>query len=145
LIVAALVDSNVLIDIAFRDPVWADWSKTAIVATAMAHELIINQIIFAELSYRYESYKQVDELLPTREFRREEIPYMAAFAASKAFLVYRKSGGAKERPLPDFLIGAHAAVCGHHIITRDTAGYRTYFPMVELITPETHPFGRPFA
>lgn len=137
---AVLVDSNVLIDIAFQDPVWADWSKTAIAATSMAHELIINQIIFAELSYRYESYKQVDSLLPVREFRREEMPYMAAFAASKAFLVYRKSGGRKERPLPDFFIGAHAAVCGHQIITRDTAGYRTYFPMVDLITPETHPF-----
>ncbi len=142
---AVLVDSNVLIDIAFQDPVWAEWSKAAIVATAMAHELIINQVIFAELSYRYESYKQVDALLPDRDFRREDVPYMAAFAASKAFLVYRKSGGTKERPLPDFFIGAHAAVCGHHIITRDTVGYRSYFPMVELITPETHSFRKPFA
>lgn len=142
---AALVDSNVLIDIAFRDPVWADWSKAAIVATSMSHELIINQIIFAELSYRYESYQEVDSLLPVREFRREDVPYMAAYAASKAFLVYRKSGGRKERPLPDFFIGAHAAVCGYHIITRDTAGYRTYFPMVELVTPETHTFRKPLA
>ena len=136
---AALVDSNVLIDIAFRDPVWLDWSRKTLARASAEGGLVINQFIFSEMSMRYESYDEVDMLLPPEDFRREELPWMAAFGASKAFMSYRRAGGANSRPLPDFYIGAHAAVCGHSLITRDPSGYRTYFPDVELITPETHP------
>ena len=136
---AALVDSNVLIDIAYRDPVWLPWSRKQVVTAMADGPLIINQIIFAEFSYRYVQFDEADALLPHEEFRREGLPFMAAFAASKAFEVYRKAGGTKNKPLPDFFIGAHAAVCGYQIITRDPSGYRRFFPEVELITPDTHP------
>jgi predicted nucleic acid-binding protein len=136
-----LVDSNVLMDIAYRHPVWMEWSQQTLASASVRDELIINSIIFAEFSFRHETYEEADMLLPPEDFRREDFPFIAAFAAAKAFAVYRKSGGAKTRPLPDFFIGAHAAVCGHSIITRDPSGYRSYFPDVELITPETHPIG----
>jgi predicted nucleic acid-binding protein len=136
---SVLVDSNVLIDIAFRDPVWLGWSSKTLARLMQADDLIINQMIFAEFSVRYESYEEADRLLPNEEFRREEIPWMAAFAAAKAFVSYRRAGGQKTRPLPDFFIGAHAAIGGHSVVTRDPAGYQTYFPDVQLITPDSHP------
>jgi predicted nucleic acid-binding protein len=136
---SVLVDSNVLIDIAFRDPVWLGWSSATLARLTQSEDLIINQMIFAEFSVRYESYDEADSLLPTEEFRREELPWMAAFAAARAFTVYRRSGGQKTRPLPDFFIGAHAAVGGYSVLTRDPAGYRAYFPDVQLITPDSHP------
>jgi predicted nucleic acid-binding protein len=139
---SVLVDSNVLMDIAYRHPVWMEWSQQTLASASASDELIINQIIFAEFSFRHASYEEVDMLLPPEDFRREDLPFMAAFAAARAFAVYRRAGGAKTRPLPDFFIGAHAAVCGHSIITRDPSGYRSYFPDVELITPETHPIAR---
>jgi predicted nucleic acid-binding protein len=139
---AALVDSNVLIDLATVDPDWFRWSRR-ITEFALGEEaLVINPIIFSEFSVRYQSFDEADALLDSEEFRREDLPYMAAFAASKAFLAYRRAGGTKERPLPDFFIGAHAVVRGYKIITRDPSGYRSYFPGVELITPETHPIGK---
>lgn len=137
----ALVDSNVLIDLATLDPVWFKWSRRVVELTKEREALVINPIIFSEFSVRYRSYDEVDVLLNKDEFRREDLPYMAAFAAAKAFIAYRKSGGTKERPLPDFFIGAHAAVRGYRIITRDPSGYRSYFPGVELVTPDTHPMG----
>jgi hypothetical protein len=139
---AALVDSNVLIDIAYRDPVWHPWSRQQIVTAIADGPLIINQIIFAEFAFRYRHFDEVDALLPHEEFRRESLPFTAAFAASKVFEGYRKAGGTKEKPLPDFFIGAHALVSGYQIITRDPSGYRRYFPTVELITPDTHPLNR---
>jgi predicted nucleic acid-binding protein len=137
--VAALVDSNVLIDIAYRDPVWLPWSRHYLAAAAESGPLVINQIIFAEFSYRYSAFEEADALLPRAEFLREELPWMAAFAAAKAFAAYRHAGGSREKPLPDFFIGAHAMVRGYPIITRDPSGYRRHFPGVELVTPETHP------
>jgi predicted nucleic acid-binding protein len=136
---AALVDSNVLIDIAYRDPVWLQWSRQQIIAAIADEPLIINQIIFAEFSYRYRHFDEADALLPHAEFRRESLPFIASFAAAKAFEAYRKAGGTREKPLPDFFIGAHAMVCGYQIITRDPSGYQRFFPDVELVTPETHP------
>jgi predicted nucleic acid-binding protein len=135
----ALVDSNVLIDIAYRDPVWLNWSRRQVTSAISNGPLVINQIIFAEFSFRYDFYEEADALLPHDEFRREDVPFMAAFAAAKVFTTYRRAGGAKERPLPDFFIGAHAMVRGYQIITRDPSGFRAYFPDVELITPDTHP------
>jgi predicted nucleic acid-binding protein len=135
----ALVDSNVLIDIAYRDPVWLPWSRHQVVCAIAHGPLVINQIIFTEFSCRYSRFEEADALLPHDEFRREDLPYMAAFAAAKAFAAYRRAGGSREKPLPDFFIGAHATVCGYQLITRDPAGYRSHFPGIDLVTPETHP------
>lgn len=134
-----LVDTNVLVDIAVRDPVWLPWSRGMIARIADSEALAINPIIYAEFSVRYDNIDEVNYLLPEQEFRREGLPWAAAFAAGAAFRVYRKGGGGRDRVLPDFLIGAHAAIRGYAILTRDPGGYRSYFPGVPLITPETHP------
>jgi predicted nucleic acid-binding protein len=118
--VPVLVDTNVLIDIAYRDPDWERWSQAQL-SQRLADGLIINPVIFAA------------------EFLREHIPWEAAFAAGQAFHVYRRRGGVREKVLPDFLIGAHAAVRGYALLTRDPDGYRSYFPMVDVIAPDTHP------
>jgi predicted nucleic acid-binding protein len=136
---ATLVDTNVLVDIAVRDPVWLDWSRSALTKAEKAGPLVINPVIFAEFSVRYETLDEVEALLPWDDFAREGLPWSAAFAAGAAFRKYRKSGGGRERVLPDFLIGAHAVIRDYAILTRDAKGYRSYFPDVELITPETHP------
>jgi predicted nucleic acid-binding protein len=136
---AVLVDTNVLVDIAVRDPLWLEWSRNALAKLAGRVPLTINPIIYAEFSVRYDDIDEVEALLPPEEFRREGLPWAAAFAAGAAFRRYRAAGGGRERVLPDFLIGAHALIRGHAILTRDPRGYRTYFPDVPLITPETHP------
>ncbi|MNL64059.1 hypothetical protein D3C87_1882370 [compost metagenome] len=118
---------------------WMSWSRNTLMTLAGREVLTINPIIYAEFSVRYDSIDDVDSFLPESEFRREGLPWMAAFAAGAAFRRYRQAGGGRERVLPDFLIGAHAAIRGYTILTRDTKGYRTYFPMVPLISPETHP------
>ena len=133
-----LVDTNVLIDIAYRDPQWQAWSEKQI-AQQFDEGLVINPVIFAEFSYRYDDLDEVEAVLDPGEFMREHLPWEAAFAAGRAFRVYRERGGAHEKVLPDFLIGAHAAVRGYTILTRDPDGYRTYFPGVDLISPDTHP------
>lgn len=134
---AVLVDTNVLVDVAVRDANWLHWSRQQL--TAAEGSLIINPVIYAEFSVRYNSPEEVEYLLPEKDFFREGLPLEAAFAAGAAFRKYRASGGGRERVLPDFLIGAHAVVRGYSILTRDPKGYRAYFPSVELITPETHP------
>lgn len=134
-----LVDTNVLVDLAVRDPVWHDWSLAQLVAAGRRGSVVINQIVYSEFSFRYDTPEEVDALLPEPEFLREGLPWPAAFAAAQAFRVYRAGGGRKEKVLPDFLIGAHAVVRGYTILTRDPTGYRSYFPTVDLITPETHP------
>jgi predicted nucleic acid-binding protein len=136
---ATLVDTNVLVDIAVRDPVWLGWSRSALTRAEKAGPLVINPVIFAEFSVRYETLEEVEALLPKDDFAREGLPWSAAFAAGAAFRKYRKTGGGRERVLPDFLIGAHAVIRDYAILTRDAKGYRSYFPDVELITPETHP------
>ncbi|MBR0558170.1 type II toxin-antitoxin system VapC family toxin [Ciceribacter sp. L1K23] len=136
---ATLIDTNVLVDIAVRDPKWLDWSRSAVSRAATTDTLIINPVIYAEFSVRYDDIEAVDELLPPSEFRREGVPWDAAFAAGVAFRRYRLAGGRRDRVLPDFLIGAHAAIRGYTILTRDPRGYRTYFPMVDVISPDTHP------
>jgi predicted nucleic acid-binding protein len=137
--VATLVDTNILIDVAVRDPVWLKWSRMQLEEARKRGSVIINQIIYAEFSLRYDTIAEVDSVLPGEEFRRESIPWPSAFAASKAFALYRRQGGVREQVLPDFLIGAHAAIRGYPVLTRDPAGFRQYFPTVELICPETHP------
>jgi len=130
-----LVDSNVLLDIATNDPVWFPWSSDALEDIANESNLAINALIYAEISIGYERVEDVEEAIPSETFRREPLPYEAAFLAGKAFLHYRRRGGARTSPLPDFYIGAHAAVASFRILTRDARLYRTYFPTVELIAP----------
>lgn len=136
---ATLVDTNVLVDIAVRDPTWSGWSKTQLIAAAKRGAIVINPVIYSEFSVRYQRMEEVDSLLPEPQYSRENLPWRAAFAAGVAFRKYRQAAGGRERVPPDFLIGAHAAIRGHTILTRDPKGYRAYFPSVELITPETHP------
>lgn len=130
-----LIDSNVLIDIASEDPDWYPWSSEAIATAGNSSELAINPVIYAEASIRYATPAEFDDAFPERFFRREPLPYAAAFLAGKAHLAYRNHGGSRLAPLPDFFIGAHAAVSRHRILTRDPRRFRRYFPSVELIIP----------
>lgn len=133
---AVLVDSNVLIDLATSDPDWGGPSREAVLRAGSARELVINPIIFAEVSIPYRRVEDIDERLPRNIFRREDLPWEAAFLAGKAFLAYRRRGGLRTSPLPDFFIGAHAAVRGYDLLTRDASGIRSYFPGVGIIEPE---------
>lgn len=136
---AVLVDTNVLVDVAVRDPKWLEWSRGQLLRLARHEPLVINPIIYSEFSVRYSDRDSVDALLPVSDFHRESLPWAAAFAAGVAFRIYRLAGGGRERVLPDFLIGAHAAIRGHKILTRDPKGYRSYFPDLDIISPDTHP------
>jgi predicted nucleic acid-binding protein len=132
---AVLVDSNVILDVATDDPAWGRWSSETLATIADEAALVINPLIFAEVSTRYARIEELEAAVPASLFRRDPLPYEAAFLAGKAFLAYRKRGGDRATPLPDFYIGAHAAVAGYRLLTRDAARYRTYFPRVELIAP----------
>ena len=131
---SVLVDANVLIDLATGDPVWAEWSAQQL-GQLSDRTLLINPVIYAEVSIRYRSVEQLEAVLPP-ELERHNLPWDAAFQAGKAFAAYRRRGGERRSPLPDFFIGAHAAVMGHDLLTRDARRYRTYFPTVRLIAPE---------
>lgn len=130
-----LVDTNVLLDIATCDSKWLDWSAAALEKAANEAPLVINALIYAEFSIAFSTIEDLEEALPAALYRREPLPYEAAFLAGKAFFAYRRRGGRKSAPLPDFYIGAHAAVGGFRLLTRDPGRYRTYFPTVELIAP----------
>ncbi|WP_250285471.1 MULTISPECIES: type II toxin-antitoxin system VapC family toxin [unclassified Frankia] len=130
-----LVDSNVLLDLLSDDPRWGDWSASAVAAAADEAQLVINPVIYAEVSVRYPRIEELDDTLRPEVFRRDVLPYPAAFLAGKAYTRYRRRSGTRTSPLPDFLIGAHAAVAGYRLLTRDAARYRTYFPKVDLIAP----------
>ena len=133
--IPVLVDSNVLLDVIAGDPRWAPWSSTALATIADESLLVINPLIYAEVSVRYDSIEAVDVVLPMNLFRREDVPYEAAFLAGKAYLQYRDRGGIRRSLLPDFFIGAHAAVAGYRVLTRDPRRYRSYFPKLDLIAP----------
>lgn len=130
-----LVDSNVLIDVARQDPQWSGWSSAAIAQAATTSRLVINPIIYGEVSILYASIEELNVALPPERFVREDIPYEAAFLTGKAYVLYRQRGGTRTSPLPDFLIGAHAAIAGHRLLTRDPSRYRSYFPKLHLIAP----------
>jgi predicted nucleic acid-binding protein len=130
-----LIDSNVLIDIATRDPQWFEWSRSALEDAADRHELCINPIIYAEVSIRYASQADFDEVFPPMDFRRLPLPSSAAFLAAKAHSAYRRRGGRRTSTLPDFFIGAHALVAGCSLLTRDPRRIRQYFSSVDLIAP----------
>lgn len=130
-----LVDSNVLLDVITTDRRWFSWSAGALANLASQDVLIINPIVYAEVAGGFISVEAVEEALSS-DFRRDGLPYAAAFLAGQAFRRYRRAGGARRSPLPDFYIGAHAAVAGYALLTRDPARYRTYFPRLALIAPD---------
>lgn len=132
-----LVDSNILIDIFEDDPVWAEWSAGQLAHFGSVGEVVINPIIYAELSVGFSDKATLDLWLRQLEISLTHTPSNALFRAGKAFAFYRGSGGPRTTLLPDFLIGAHAEVMGHAILTRDTRRFRTYFPAVRLIAPDT--------
>lgn len=130
-----LVDSNVLIDVATGGSGWADWSAAMITRAAEEGRVVINPIIYAEVSLGFERIEDLDEALPVEYFAREELPWAAAFLAARVFLDYQRAGGARRAPLPHFYIGAHAAIAGYTLLTRDPRRYRKYFPKLPLIAP----------
>jgi hypothetical protein len=132
---AILIDSNVLLDLMTEDAHWFSWSAEAVERAAERYRLVVNPIIYAEVSIRYSRIEDLDAALPRTIFDREAIPYEAAFLAGKSFLAYRKRGGSRRSPLADFFIGAHAAVAGYLLLTRDASRYRTYFPRLRLVAP----------
>ena len=130
-----LVDSNVLLDVLAEDAAWAERSEAALARVADNARLAINPIVYAEVSVGFDRVEDLDDALPPDEYARLPFPWEAAFLAGKCFLEYRRSGGTRRSPLPDFYIGAHAAVEGMPLLTRDESRYRTYLPRLELITP----------
>lgn len=130
-----LVDSNVLLDIATNDARWADWSVRALAECADCTALIINPIAYAEVSIGFTTIEALDAALPLASYEREALPWEAGFLAGKCFLNYRRRGGQRATPLPDFYIGAHAAIGRLALLTRDVARYRTYFPTLEILGP----------
>jgi len=135
-VTVTLVDSNVLLDIATEDPQWSGWSEEALVDAADMGQLAINSIVYAEVSIGFPTIEELDDAIPADTFARLPLPYEAGFLAGKAFVNYRRRGGTKVTPLPDFYIGAHAAIEGYRLLTRDAARYRTYFPTVDIIAPQ---------
>jgi len=130
-----LTDSNIVLDIMTHDPTWYEWSSETLCRVAESNMLAINPVIYSEVSIRFDRIEDLEAALPTQSFARLPIPWEAAFLAGKCFVKYRKLGGTRKSPLPDFYIGAHAAVSGLTLITRDAARYRTYFPKLKLICP----------
>ena len=132
---STLVDSNVLIDLFDEDSEWRDWSDAMVTRAADRGALVINPIVFAEVSAGFESLDDVDAALPASFIRRESLSWEAAFLAGRAFVQYRRRGGVRPAPLPDFYIGAHAAVAGYTLLTRDARRYRHYFPKLKVVAP----------
>ena len=130
-----LVDTNVLVDVLQNDPQWADWSIAQMRAQARLHVLAINPIIYAELSLSFSTLEALDAVVVTMALDLREIPRPALFLAAKAYAHYRQRGGSKGQVLPDFFIGAHAAVEGWPLLTRDASRFRTYFPTLQVLAP----------
>jgi len=133
---ATLVDANVLLDILTDDPTWSTWSGDALASAADSTVLVINPIVYGEVSVRLSRIEELDDVLAPQDFARHPLPWSAAFLAGKCYLDYRRQGGTRRSPLPDFYIGAHAAVAGFRLLTRDARRYRKYFPRLPLLTPE---------
>lgn len=131
-----LVDTNVLVDVLQNDPQWADWSIAQLQAQSKVHRLSINPIIYAELSLNFSTVEALDAVISRMELDLLDIPKPALFLAGKAFMQYRRGGGLKTNVLADFFIGAHAAVSGLPLLTRDTRRYQSYFPSINLVTPK---------
>jgi predicted nucleic acid-binding protein len=134
---SVLVDSNIFLDV-FQAGPGSHWSREALAQAGSRAALVINPVIWSEISASFQTESDLQHSLTGLSIHKQPISFEAAFLAGKAHLSYRKSGGGRERTLPDFLVGAHAAVSGHALLTRDSARYRTYFPDIEIIAPDTH-------
>jgi predicted nucleic acid-binding protein len=132
---ATLVDANIFLNLVTNDPVWGEWSAIQLAAAISGGPLLINDVIYAEISIRFSEIAKLDEMLADFRVAHEAIPRKALFEAGKAFKRYRAAGGLRSSVLPDFFIGAHAAAADLRLLTRDAKRYRTYFPTVELISP----------
>ena len=132
-------DSNVVLDALGRETSWRAWSSQYLKQCFSDGALVINQIVYAEIASELDQQSALDDVLSTLGIEQEQLPFQACFHAGHAHRAYRRQGGNRERVLPDFLIGAHASAKGYRILTRDAARYRTYFPRVEVIAPDTHP------
>ncbi len=130
-----LVDANVLLDVMTDDPQWYAWSAEQLDACAANTELCINPIVYAQVSVGFARIEDLDDALPPDAFTRLALPWEAGFLAGKAFVRYRRAKGSRTSPLPDFFIGAHAAIDGMALLTRDAKRYRTYFPTLQLVCP----------
>ena len=130
-----LVDSNVILDVFSDDPAWGDWSESMLDQHSVTHVLYINPVVYSEVSIGFARIEELEEAIEKAGFQMRRIPREALFLAGKAFLKYRRAEGRKTSPLPDFYIGAHAAVEGMELLTRDRARFQTYFPTVEIISP----------
>ena len=134
-----LVDTNVLLDVVLDDPKWADWSQGQLETASLTHRLAINPVVYSELSMAFARIEELEAVLADASLNYETIPREALFLAGKVFLDYRRRQGARTSVLPDFYIGAHAAVCQWPILTRDTRRYRSFFPSVQLVAPTQVP------
>lgn len=132
---STLIDSNILLDLFTKDEEWYSWSSKTLSEQSQLGSLYINPIIYSEVSVHFKDPESLEKALPSPSIKRDNIPYQAAFIAGKCFARYRKAGGAKNSPLPDFYIGAHAMVRDWKVITRDKGRFSTYFPTLEIISP----------
>lgn len=130
-----LVDSNIIIDIFTEDPQWCAWSSEQLEKLGNKYVLFINKIIYGEVSISFNKIEELEQALPNQILKRSQIPWEAAFLAGKIFLQYKKLGGNRSTPLPDFIIGAHAAVGNLILLTRDDKRFRYYFPKITMICP----------
>ena len=132
---ATLVDSNVILDIVTENPEWLEWSASALARQANEGRLVVNPIVYAEVAARFERIENIEAALPADYYDRRALPWEAAFLAGRSFVQYRRRGGQRRSPLPDFYIGAHAVVAGLTLLTRDARRYRTSFPKLRIIAP----------
>ena len=130
-----LVDSNVILDVVTGDEAWLDWSAAALARAADTSRLVINPIVYAEVAARFARIEDLEDALPHAYYERRALPWEAAFLAGQCFVKYRRRGGARRSPMPDFYIGAHAAVENLTLLTRDPKRYRTYFPKLRIVAP----------
>lgn len=134
-----LVDSSVLLDLATDNKQWGDWSGRQLWEARENSDIVINALIYAEVSAAFSGIERVDQFLTDVDVRREDVPWAAAYVAGQTFRSYRQSGGTRIAPLPDFFIAAHAALCGYALLSRDAGFFRNYYPALKLIHPDTHP------
>jgi predicted nucleic acid-binding protein len=132
---ATLVDSNVILDVVTEDADWFDWSAAALARQADEGRLVVNPIVYAEVAARFERIEDLEAALPGDYYARQDLPWEAAFLAGRSFVRYRRRGGQRRSPMPDFYIGAHAVITGMTLLTRDARRYRTYFPKLRIVAP----------
>ncbi len=131
-----LIDSNVLLDIFEDDPSWADWSESKLETYSDTHRLFVNPVIYAEVSVGFKHIEELEAAMSGCGLEMLQLPKEALFLAGKVFVAYKKRKGVKTSPLPDFFIGAHAAVAGLNLLTRDVSRFKTYFPTLKIISPK---------